>query len=153
MEVDSDSGKRKASSDEEMDSDSESEKEVKKPEGKKQKTEEEEQQFTIFVGNLPFTATRESLMEVFGEYGTVLGARIATHQDSGKSRGFGYVDFAADAGRAKALAADYVELDGRQLRMEAAESKSRGERPARATGGGAPSGNEPSKTLFIGNLS
>ena len=47
---------------------------------------------SIFVGNLPWTATDEELKAKFAEHGTVLSARIMTDKFTGKSRGFGFVD-------------------------------------------------------------
>ncbi|KAJ2077102.1 nuclear localization sequence binding protein [Coemansia sp. RSA 988] len=150
MNEGSDSGKRKADdSDVEMD-DSDEEKAKPAASAKKQKTETEETA-SVFVGNLPFSATEESLSDVFGEFGKVTGARIATQADSGRSRGFGYVDFASAEARDKALAATHLEIEGRQLRMEKTESGARsGKPPAR---GAQPPTNDPSKTLFMGNLS
>ncbi|PIA15028.1 RNA-binding domain-containing protein [Coemansia reversa NRRL 1564] len=148
MNEDSDSGKRKADSDVEMDDTSDSEETKPEPVAKKQRTETETA--SIFVGNLPFSATEESLKDVFGEFGEVTGARIATQADSGRSRGFGYVDFNSSEARDKALAATHVEIEGRQLRMEKTDSGAQSGKPARTA---QPPSNEPSKTLFVGNLS
>ena len=58
----------------------------------------------IFVGNLDFHATEESLRSLFERYGTVNSARIMTDRDTGRSRGFAFVEMAnegeADQGRA-----------------------------------------------------
>ncbi|KAJ2845874.1 nuclear localization sequence binding protein [Coemansia brasiliensis] len=140
MDEDSDSGKRKAD-----DSDVEMEDaEAPAKQAKKQKTEDEVA--SVFVGNLSFTATVEGLKDTFSEYGTVVDARIATESGSGRSRGFGYVDFASEADREKALAAEYIEIDGRQVRLDKTTSKPKREQSDKPA-------NEPSKTLFIGNLS
>ena len=46
----------------------------------------------IFVGNLPFTATEQGLRQLFEPYGTVETARIMTDRETGRSRGFGFVE-------------------------------------------------------------
>ncbi|KAJ2172564.1 nuclear localization sequence binding protein [Coemansia sp. RSA 551] len=143
MAEDSDSGKRKADSDVEMEDSDESSKQ------KKQKTESEPA--SLFVGNLPFTATVESMKDTFAQFGEVVDARIAMDSSTGRPRGFGYVDFASEEARDKAMASDYVEIEGRQLRMDVATTKSN----KREQGGASSSDptNPPSKTLFMGNMS
>lgn len=60
--------------------------------------------FSIYVGNLPWTASADDLRSIFEPYGQVENARIVTDRESGRSRGFGFVDMAsADAGQ-KAIA-------------------------------------------------
>jgi RNA recognition motif-containing protein len=59
---------------------------------------------SIFVGNLPWSATNEELEQKFSEFGNVKSARIVTDKFSGKSRGFGFVDM-EDADAEKAIAA------------------------------------------------
>ncbi|MFC1511341.1 RNA recognition motif domain-containing protein [Candidatus Margulisiibacteriota bacterium] len=57
---------------------------------------------SIFVGNLPWSATDEDLKAKFSEFGTVLSARIVMDKMTGKSRGFGFVDM-EDADAQKAI--------------------------------------------------
>ena len=59
---------------------------------------------SIFVGNLPWSATNEELEQKFSEFGNVVSARIVTDKFSGKSRGFGFVDM-EDAEASKAISA------------------------------------------------
>ncbi|MBN2057795.1 MAG: RNA-binding protein [Candidatus Saganbacteria bacterium] len=59
---------------------------------------------SIFVGNLPWSATNEELEQKFSEFGKVSSARIVTDKFTGKSRGFGFVDM-DDADAQKAIAA------------------------------------------------
>ena len=59
---------------------------------------------SIFVGNLPWSATNEELEQKFSEFGSVKSARIVNDKFSGKSRGFGFVDM-EDADAEKAIAA------------------------------------------------
>ena len=51
----------------------------------------------IFVGNLAFTTTEDDLAQLFEPFGTVYQARIATDRDTGRSRGFGFVEMPNDA--------------------------------------------------------
>lgn len=55
----------------------------------------------IYVGNLPFSATQESLSEMFSQFGTVSSTKIITDRDTGRSKGFGFVEM-ADASEADA---------------------------------------------------
>ncbi|KAJ2830514.1 hypothetical protein IWW50_000241 [Coemansia erecta] len=139
----SDSGKRKADSDVEMEDTDES------SSAKKQKTDAEPA--SLFVGNLPFTATVESMKDTFGEFGEIVDARIATDRETGRPKGFGYVDFASEEARDAAMASEYLEIEGRQLRMDKATPKAN----KREQGGGRDNKptNDPSKTLFMGNMS
>ncbi len=55
---------------------------------------------TLYVGNLPWSTTSEELIEFFSRYGNVIGSRIITDRETGRSRGFGFVEVAEeDAGR------------------------------------------------------
>ncbi|HSF86787.1 MAG TPA: RNA-binding protein [Acidimicrobiia bacterium] len=62
----------------------------------------------IYVGNLPFDATDADLRSLFAEYGTVNSASVITERDSGRSRGFGFVELADAAMAAQAIR----DLDG-----------------------------------------
>lgn len=61
----------------------------------------------IYVGNLPFNTTNQDLEELFAQYGTVESANIINDRETGRSRGFGFVEM-DDAGAARAI----EELDG-----------------------------------------
>jgi cold-inducible RNA-binding protein len=50
----------------------------------------------LYVGNIPYTATNESLTDAFAECGTVRTARIIMDRDSGRSKGFGFVEMSSD---------------------------------------------------------
>ena len=92
----------------------------------------------LYVGNLPWRATEAELKEVFGAFGKVLSVSIVTDRDTGRSRGFGFVEM-DDADMAKALnGANGRELDGRQLRVSEAR-----ERAPRSGGGGGGGGRPP----------
>ncbi len=51
----------------------------------------------LYVGNLPFSATEQILSETFAECGTVESAKIITDRDTGRSKGFGFVEMSSDA--------------------------------------------------------
>ena len=50
----------------------------------------------LYVGNLPFSATDESLQEIFAQAGSVQSAKIITDRDTGRSKGFGFVEMSSD---------------------------------------------------------
>ena len=90
----------------------------------------------IFVGNLDFHATEEALRALFERYGTVNSARIMTDRDTGRSRGFAFVEMANEAEADKAIAAvNGYTLDGRALNVNEARPK-----PERSFGGGGGGG-------------
>lgn len=57
----------------------------------------------IYVGNLPFSATSESLNELFAKFGTVTSAKIVSDRDTGRSKGFGFVEMSSDDEAAAAI--------------------------------------------------
>lgn len=88
----------------------------------------------IYVGNLPWSTTDESLRDFFSQYGTVNSASVITDRDTGRSRGFGFVEMEdADADRAISDA-NGASLDGRNLRVN--EAQPRGSRGGGGGGGG-----------------
>ena len=90
----------------------------------------------IFVGNLSFGATEDSVRSLFETHGTVERVSIVTDRDSGQPRGFGFVEMANDAEAEKAISAlNGRELEGRALNVNEARPKAdRG--GARGGGGG-----------------
>lgn len=86
----------------------------------------------IFVGNLSFGATEESVRDLFETHGTVQRVNIVTDRDSGQPRGFGFVEMTDDNEGDKAIAAlNGRELGGRALNVNEARPKT-----DRGTGGG-----------------
>jgi cold-inducible RNA-binding protein len=81
----------------------------------------------LFVGNLSFNTTDDGLMAAFSPFGNVISAKIITDRDSGRSRGFGFVQF-EDAGTAdEAMGVmNGTELDGREIRVDMAQERQRG---------------------------
>ena len=87
----------------------------------------------IFVGNLNFRATEESLRALFERYGVVNSARIMTDRDTGRSRGFGFVEMANDSEADQAITAlNGYSMEGRALNVNEARPK-----PERSFGAGA----------------
>lgn len=80
----------------------------------------------LYVGNLPFTATDEAVRTLFAQHGTVEKVSLITDRDSGRPRGFGFVEMPnADAARAM-QALNGTDFDGRALRVNEAQEKSGG---------------------------
>jgi len=80
----------------------------------------------IYVGNLPFTATESQIRELFAKHGNVQSVALINDRDTGRPRGFGFVEI-EDSGLAPALKAlDGFELDGRALKVNEAQEKPRG---------------------------
>ncbi|HKX74534.1 MAG TPA: RNA-binding protein [Acidimicrobiia bacterium] len=80
----------------------------------------------IYVGNLPFSTTNRDLEELFSPFGTVESAQVVTDRDSGRSRGFGFVEMAdADARRAITELAE-KDIDGRRLTVNEARPRPQG---------------------------
>jgi cold-inducible RNA-binding protein len=90
----------------------------------------------IFVGNLSFGATEDSVRTMFEAYGAVDRVSIVTDRDSGQARGFGFVEMSANADADRAIAElNGRELDGRALNINEARPKT--DRPGGGGGGGA----------------
>src|ERR1700693_1764485 len=86
----------------------------------------------IFVGNLSFGATEDSVRSLFEAHGTVSRVNIVTDRDSGQPRGFGFVEMTNDAEGERAIAAlNGTDLDGRTLSINEARPKT-----DRSSGGG-----------------
>lgn len=78
----------------------------------------------LFVGNISWDATDESLGELFAEFGEVTSARIVTDKFSGKSRGFGFVEFATGEEASAAVdALNGKEFLGREIAVNIARPK------------------------------
>jgi RNA recognition motif-containing protein len=79
----------------------------------------------IYVGNLPWSASEADLNELFSSYGTVHSAAVVSDRETGRSRGFGFVEMdEADADKAIA-GVNGRDLDGRALRVNEAQDKRR----------------------------
>jgi RNA recognition motif-containing protein len=91
----------------------------------------------LYVGNLSFDTTEDSLRALFSKHGTVESARLISDRDTGRPRGFGFVEMPnADASRAM-QALNGLEHEGRALRVNEAQE------PNRSGGGGSRGGGAP----------
>lgn len=88
---------------------------------------------TLYVGNLPWATTSDDLSALFGAYGEILSARIATDRETGRSRGFGFVEMPADAAEAAINALNGSDYGGRPLTVNEARPR---ENNGRGFGGG-----------------
>ncbi len=90
---------------------------------------------TIYVGNLNYRVTKEDIQDVFAEYGTVKSVVLPMDRETGRMRGFAFVEMHEDAQEDKAIMElDGAEWMGRQLRVNKARPKE--ERPRERFGGG-----------------
>jgi RNA recognition motif-containing protein len=79
----------------------------------------------LYVGNLPFTTTEEAVRNLFAPHGTVEKLSLINDRDTGRPRGFGFVEMSnADASRAM-QALNGKDFDGRSLRINEAQDKAR----------------------------
>lgn len=78
---------------------------------------------TIYVGNLPWSATEDDLTALVSPHGTVLSVRIATDRETGRSRGFGFVEVEDDHLDQAVEALQNVEMDGRVLTINEARPR------------------------------
>ena len=79
----------------------------------------------LYVGNLSFNTTEDSLRSLFAAHGTVESAKLISDRDTGRPRGFGFVEMGnADASRAM-QALNGKEMDGRALKINEAEDRPR----------------------------
>ncbi|MCF7801015.1 MAG: RNA-binding protein [Candidatus Marinimicrobia bacterium] len=89
---------------------------------------------TIYVGNLPFSASEDDIRNIFAEYGEVQSVKLITDRETGRPRGFGFVDMDEEpAKQAIAGLQDYA-LDGRTLQINEARERTGGrnnDRPRR----------------------
>ena len=84
---------------------------------------------TIYVGNLPLEASVEDVRQLFGQYGEVDQVSLVNDRETGRPRGFGFVEMAPDTAGQAIDALDGLEFRGRNLRVN--EARDRGARPPR----------------------
>jgi cold-inducible RNA-binding protein len=90
--------------------------------------------YKLFVGGLPFSTTDDELAEAFASFGTVASAKVIIDRDTGRSKGFGFVEFESDdEGKAAEAGMNGKELGGRTVTVN--EARPREERPRRDFGG------------------
>jgi RNA recognition motif-containing protein len=88
----------------------------------------------LYVGNLPFSTTADDLREVFGQHGTVTSAEVVADRDTGRSRGFAFVQMTS--GSEQAIdSLNGAQLQGRTLTVN--EARPREDRPRRESRSGS----------------
>ena len=95
----------------------------------------------LYVGNLAFQTTDEDLLELFSQAGTVESAQVVTDRDTGRSRGFGFVEMATPEDAESAISKlNGTSVDGRTIQVERAKSPGGGGGDRRGGGGGGRGG-------------
>jgi len=92
----------------------------------------------IYVGNLPFSSTSEEVQDLFGQYGSVVTVNIVTDRETGRPRGFGFVEMESDDADAAIEALDGASFGGRNLKVN--EARPRNDRGGGGGGGGGRGG-------------
>ncbi len=86
----------------------------------------------LYVGNLPFSATEQTILSKFAECGTVESVKLITDRDTGRSKGFGFIEMGTEAeARAAIETLNNTDFDGRPLRVNEAKPQKK-----RSSGGG-----------------
>ena len=107
---------------------------------------------SIFVGNLPFRAEREDVIQLFAPFGEVLNCSLPLERDTGRKRGFAFIEMADEAIESKAIdGLQGTELMGRPLRINKAEP--RGSGGSRRGGRGGYGGGNNGSNSFDANKS
>ncbi|MBY0316048.1 MAG: RNA-binding protein [Bdellovibrionales bacterium] len=89
----------------------------------------------LYVGNLPYSATDETLSEAFSAYGSVQSAKIIMDRDSGRSKGFAFVEMSTEEEASEAISKlNGSQMDGRA--MNVSEAKPQAPRDNNSRGGG-----------------
>ena len=95
----------------------------------------------LYVGNLSYSTTENELNTLFGSHGEVTSVAVITDRETGRAKGFGFVEFARDEDAKAAIAAlDGKELGGRSLKVNESRPQGSGFGGSRSGGGGGRSG-------------
>ena len=89
----------------------------------------------IYVGNLPFSATTEEVEELFSGFGEVISVALPTDRETGRPRGFGFVEMEDAAANEAIRALDGTDFGGRNLRVNPAQPREQGGRGGGGGGG------------------
>lgn len=88
---------------------------------------------SIYVGNLPFSATEDEIRDLFAEYGNVESVKLISDRETGRPRGFGFVSMEGAAADSAIRALNGTQMGGRSLRINEAQER----QPRRQGGGGS----------------
>ena len=92
----------------------------------------------LYVGNLPFDTSEDQLHELFSAHGQIVSAKLITDMETGRSRGFGFVEMSSsEEAKAAITALDGKEVDGRNLKVNEAKPQEK----RNGGGGGGRGGN------------
>jgi RNA recognition motif-containing protein len=92
----------------------------------------------LYVGNLPFSSTEQDLEDLFGRYGSVASVSVITDRETGRPRGFAFVEMEdASAAESAIRALDGTNFDGRNIKVNEAQDRRAG---GGGGGGGGPRG-------------
>jgi len=80
----------------------------------------------LYIGNLPFTATEDEIKELFGQHGTVHSVALINDRETGRPRGFGFIEMDDNDISTVIQALDGKEMGGRALKVNEAQDKPRG---------------------------
>jgi len=80
----------------------------------------------IYVGNLPYAVNEDELKDLFSEFGEVLSAKVIMDRETGRSRGFGFVEMPDNAARTAIEELDGAEFQGKDLRVNESKPKNQG---------------------------
>ena len=84
----------------------------------------------LYVGNLSFSTDSASLENLFSQYGEIVSVNVITDRVTGRARGFAFVEMESESAAQAAISGlNGTELDGRQLRVDMAQERSRSPRP------------------------
>ena len=129
--------------------------EEEKPKSPRKKSDDKEEKknegkLELFVSNLPYSATEDTIEEMFAKYGKVTNVKLLK-DNGGRSKGIAFVKFDDSAQATKGLEANEKELDGRKIRVNFAGEKPSGDRPERSENKFEKGSNQC--TIFVGNMS
>ena len=85
---------------------------------------------TLYVGNLPFSASQDEIQDLFAAHGEVVSVKLMMDRDTGRPRGFGFVEMENDGAKSAMSALNGAQFQGRALRVNEAEQ--RAPRPQRS---------------------
>lgn len=124
------------------------------------------QESTIFVGRLAWSIDESRLAQEFAQYGSIQSTKVIKDRMTGRSKGFGYVEFSSPAEAQAALAMSGTEIEGMAVNVDISQPRvERAPRQYQSAAGGQSGGyqqareprtypkSEPSTTVFVGNLS
>ena len=80
---------------------------------------------SIYVGNLPFSATEDEIRNLFSPFGTVHAVKLVTDRETGRPRGFGFVEMEDSAAASAISALNGKDMGGRSLRINEARERER----------------------------